>query len=75
MWKNGATDEVFETREEAVDAIYDELYDYEDELWSIISEYDETWIFQHLTPEAKEEILQKWFDNVVDNHLSECDDE
>ena len=31
MWKNGATDEVFETREEAVDAIYDELYDYEDE--------------------------------------------
>ena len=39
------------------------------------SEYAETWIFQHLTPEAKEEILQKWFDNVVDNHLSECDDE
>ena len=73
MWKNNLTDEVFETMEEAVDAIYEDLDYYE--LFQILSEYPETWIFQHLTPDAQEEILQKWVDNVVDSYLSECDDE
>ena len=75
MWKNEMTDEVFETVEEAVDAIYDELDDYTEELYQALSECTETWIFQHLTPDAQEEILQKWVDNVVGSYLSECDDE
>lgn len=75
MWQNDFTDEVFETMEEAVDAIYEELDDYEDELFSVLSECTATWIFQHLTPDAQEEILQKWVDNVIDSYLSECDDE
>lgn len=75
MWANEMTDEVFETREEAVESIYDELYDYEDELFSILSEYDATWIFEHLTPEAREVILEQWSEKAIENWLSECDDE
>lgn len=75
MWKNEITDDVFETMEEAVDAIYDELDNYTEDLRAILSEYDETWIFQHLTPEAQEEVLQKWVDCLVNGYLSECDDE
>lgn len=75
MWKNDFTDEVFETREEAVDAIYDDLDYYTDDLSAVLSEYDETWIFQHLTPEAQEKILQEWVDSLVSGCLTECDDE
>lgn len=75
MWKNEVTDEVFETMEEAVDAIYDDLDYYADDLSAVLSEYDEEWIFQHLTPEAQDEILQRWVDSLVNGCLTECDDE
>ena len=75
MWKNEVTDEVFETMEEAVDAIYDDLDYYTEDLHAVLSEYDEVWIFQHLTPEAQDEILQRWVDSLVNGCLTECDDE
>lgn len=75
MWKNEVTDEVFETMEEAVDAIYDDLDYYTEDLHAVLSEYDETWIFQHLTPEAQEKILQEWVDSLVNGCLTECDEE
>lgn len=75
MWKNEVTNEVFETMEEAVDAIYDELDYYTEDLQAVLSEYDEVWIFQHLTPEAQDEILQRWVDSLVNGCLTECDDE
>ena len=75
MWKNEVTDEVFETMEEAVDAIYDDLDNYTEDLQAVLSEYDEVWIFQHLTPEAQDEILQRWVDSLVNGCLTECDDE
>lgn len=75
MWKNDATGEVFETMYEAVDAIYDELDDYTEELYQVLSECNETWIFQHLTPAAQDEILQKWIDKAIEEYLIELNDE
>lgn len=75
MWKNDATDEVFETMYEAVDAIYDELDNYTEELYQVLSECTETWIFQHLTPDAQEEILNRWVDRTIEEYLIELDDE
>lgn len=73
MWHNDMTDEVFETYDEAVDDIIDSLYLYEDELSSILSEHSAEWIFDHLTTEAKEDIVGKWINRCVEENLIEDD--
>lgn len=75
MWKNEVTDEVFETWEEAEESIIEELDDYLDELYHILSECDEMWIFDHLNPKTQEEILDQWIERASEKWLFELDDE
>lgn len=73
MWHNDMTDEVFETYDEAVDDIAESLYLYEDELSSVLSEHSAEWIFEHLTIEAKEDIMEKWINRCAEENLTEDD--